>query len=162
MLRLWSGFGDRSQRPEQSWISDLASFLKDLVTQRVAHVQAWIDSNTAQLSSRDRSIEELRRKLESEIVQLERGVELCALQCKTCKLLCIKTRFHASDHDCRTNHRCIHFCQFVDKHTNGAEECDLTSVTFTLDKQSELIVDSGQAMKARMCTRYCLSSRPRC
>ena len=105
------------------------------------HVQAWINSNTAQSSSRDSSIKELRRTLESEIVQLERGVVLCALQCKSCKLLCIKTCFHADDHDCGTNHRCVHFCQFVDKHTNGAEECDLTSVTFTLDKQSELIVD---------------------
>lgn len=126
---MWPGYADRSGRPEKNWISDLASFLEDLVGHRILHVQAWVDANLTHSGTTNDSIENLRRVLDSKIVELKRNVQLCMIQCKQCLLQCVKARFHEGDHDCTTNHSCSHSCEFLDEHEEKADDCSLPWVT---------------------------------
>ena len=102
-------------------MSELASFLKNLVSQRVAHVQDWVDSNIAQSGLTNISVEELRRAIDPRTVEL-RSIELYTLTCESCLLRCPNTRFHEGNHDCSMDRRCPHSCHLIDEHADTIEK----------------------------------------
>jgi len=111
----WDRSGTRQHVDDSEWISDLVQYLTRLVDLRVAHVDKWLKSNIQRFQAEHASIEELRRTFNSAVIDLRAGVQLCKSQCADCNLFCIQSRFHEGDHDCLTNHECIHHCTFCDK-----------------------------------------------
>ena len=43
---------------------------------------------------------------------------LCRLTCLQCGLKCAKNRDHQKNHDCLTDHKCHHSCNFIEAHNN--------------------------------------------
>ncbi|KAH8114634.1 hypothetical protein DFH11DRAFT_1508479 [Phellopilus nigrolimitatus] len=125
LFHFWPDFASRHHKSDLEWTNLLSSFLENLLEQRVAHVQTWIDSNLSHFNGSNAAIEDLHRTVDSKVIEVRRTVQLCKLRCEQCHLLCIKTRFHEGDHDCSTNHECSHSCQFVDEHDGSPEACSL-------------------------------------
>ncbi|KAH8114640.1 hypothetical protein DFH11DRAFT_1764593 [Phellopilus nigrolimitatus] len=125
LFHFWPDFATRHHKSDPEWTTQLSSFLENLIEQRVAHVHAWIDSNLSQFDGSNAAIEDLHRAYESKVVEVRRTVQLCKTQCEQCHLLCINSRFHEGDHDCSTDHKCPHPCQFVDEHDGSPEACSL-------------------------------------
>lgn len=132
VIRLWPGYKTRHQVPDDEWMEQLCSYLRSLVDQRVAHVQAWVHSNLSHFNDSNAAIEELRRALDSTIVELKRNTHLCKMRCEQCHLLCLGSQFHGEGHDCATNHACPHHCQFVDEHEGSPDICSLVYVSRSL------------------------------
>ena len=112
----WDLSGSRQLKGvnDSEWISDLEQYLTHLVDLRVSHVDLWLKSNIQRFRAESASIDALRRTFDSAVIDLRTGVQLCKLQCASCKLFCIQSRFHEGDHDCLTSHECIHNCTFCD------------------------------------------------
>ncbi|KAI5122456.1 hypothetical protein M0805_008767 [Coniferiporia weirii] len=127
LLRLWPDYSSRSYTPEVDWIAQLCAFLQNLVEQRVAHVQAWVDSNLSQFNGSNAAIDDFHRALDVKFVELRRSVQLCKTQCERCHFLCLSSRFHEDSHNCSTDHRCPHLCQFVDEHIGNPDPCSLSA-----------------------------------
>ncbi|KAH8114632.1 hypothetical protein DFH11DRAFT_1508603 [Phellopilus nigrolimitatus] len=125
LFHFWPDFASRHHKSDLEWTNLLSSFLENLLEQRVAHVQTWIDSNLSQFNGSNAAIEDLHRAVDSKVVEVRRTVQLCKTQCQQCHLLCINPRFHEGDHNCSTNHMCPHQCQFVDEHDGSPEACSL-------------------------------------
>jgi hypothetical protein len=125
LCKAWSHYNSRHDQLESDWISDLSSHLARLVDMRVLHVQEWISTNLARFKTEHANIEELRRALESAIVDIKANVELCKSKCSSCHLSCLLSRRHDSSelHDCQTSHHCSHICEFDEEHPEGPELC---------------------------------------
>ncbi|KAG1720811.1 hypothetical protein EDB19DRAFT_1646869 [Suillus lakei] len=108
----WGDYDTRHRLPDNLWIENLIAHLDSLVDLRVAHVREWISSNVARFQSGQASIDELMRTFESATVDLKSNLQLCKLKCGSCELLCVQSRLHDGQHDCRTSHACIHSCDF--------------------------------------------------
>ena len=121
----WPDYNSRLSVPDSDWIEKLSQYVDDLVTQRIDHVQSWIDSNLAKFGKSNAAMEELYRSVDAEVVEMRRAVQLCKIQCNNCHLLCLNARFHDGDHNCSTDHTCKHSCQFEDAHVDGPEACSL-------------------------------------
>ncbi|KIM57715.1 hypothetical protein SCLCIDRAFT_1219233 [Scleroderma citrinum Foug A] len=108
----WDRFSSRQHAPDSEWMDGLSQYLEHIVSLRIDHVQEWVTQNLARFQAGHARIEELRRTLENTVVDLKSNVRLCKVQCANCQLLCIQNRFHDGQHDCQTNHRCVHQCVF--------------------------------------------------
>ena len=124
MLRdSWHQSASRQQVDDTKWISDLEQYLTDLVDLRVAHVDKWLKSNTQSFQAENARKEELRKAFNSAVIDLRASVRFCRSKCATCDLFCIKSRFHESNHDCLTSHKCIRNCAFCDKKVLAEKTC---------------------------------------
>ena len=114
---------------DSKWHSDLMKHLTHLVNLRVAHVNEWLESNVQLFEGVHTSIEELRRTFGRAVIDLRASVEICRSQCGSCHLICVRSsRSHKDDHDCSTNHRCIHSCSFCERDGLPARSCGQTYV----------------------------------
>ncbi|KAL5513533.1 hypothetical protein ACEPAH_3932 [Sanghuangporus vaninii] len=125
LMRMWPDFMKRHEEVETEWMEKLCLYLQQLVDRRIAHVEAWIDSNLSRFNSNSAAIEELRRALDTKTVEIKRSVHLCKTKCTHCHLLCVGVQFHEDIHDCSTNHLCPSSCQFVDEHDDEEDPCSL-------------------------------------
>lgn len=98
--------------PDSEWVGELALHLGRLVDLRVNHVKHWLDSNLERFEGGHAAIEDLRRIFDRLVIEMTANVQLCRAQCTSCHLLCIRSRLHEGDHDCQTNHKCLHICEF--------------------------------------------------
>jgi len=98
--------------PDSEWIGELASHLNGLIDLRINHVQNWLDSNLERFQGGHASIEDLRRRFDSLVIEMKANVQLCRAQCASCHLLCVRSRVHEGEHSCRTTHKCVHTCEF--------------------------------------------------
>ncbi|KAF5337682.1 hypothetical protein D9757_014271 [Collybiopsis confluens] len=117
LLVSWNRFTERMlARSDRTWTEDLSQSLVDLADQRVEHVRQWIDSNLARFKADHANIDALRRMMDNAANDLKSHVELCKMKCESCNLLCIQGRRHNQKdvHDCATNHKCAHSCEFED------------------------------------------------
>ncbi|PAV19468.1 hypothetical protein PNOK_0440200 [Pyrrhoderma noxium] len=125
LIHRWPEFGVRGNEPDQSWTKCLCIFLEDLVEKRIYHVRSWIDINLSGFQQENNSaIEELRRAIDSGIVDLKRGISICKVQCEECRFLCLLPPFHDGMHDCETDHECHFNCEFTNEH-DGPQLCSL-------------------------------------
>lgn len=90
----WSTDLERQHSPEADYVLALATHLQGLVTTRILHVGAWIDSNVSRFSSEHAEIQTLRRQFETLSRELSTGVEICAMKCSTCSLRCVEGKRH--------------------------------------------------------------------
>jgi len=108
----WNRCETRQRIPDAEWAEDLSRYIEDIANLRIHHVREWLDQNLSRFQAWYASIEELRRTFEGAIVDLKSNVQLCKLQCNSCQLLCVQSRFHDGPHACQTNHLCIYECAF--------------------------------------------------
>ena len=111
--------------PDSEWVGKLASHLSRLVDLRVNHVKLWLDSNLERFEGGHAAIEDLRRIFDRLVIEMTANVQLCRTQCASCHLLCICSRLHEGDHDCQTNHKCLHICEFCE---DSMKPCGSTCV----------------------------------
>ncbi|KAF5381812.1 hypothetical protein D9757_008326 [Collybiopsis confluens] len=115
----WDGFSGRNLAgSDRTWTEELSQYLVDLLDQRIERVRHWIDSNLARFKAEHANIDALRRMMDSAVIDLRSHVELCKMKCESCNLLCVRGRRHNGKdaHDCATNHKCAHLCEFDDGH----------------------------------------------
>ncbi|EJD00191.1 uncharacterized protein FOMMEDRAFT_112544 [Fomitiporia mediterranea MF3/22] len=127
LIQSWPDFEMRQCVQDEKWTTQLSSYLQELLDQRTAHVQAWIDSNLDGFGTNNAAIEELRRSLDSKVIELKRSIQLCKTRCERCYLLCLGVQFHEGNHDCTTDHLCSHRCQFVNEHDDEPDACSLSA-----------------------------------
>lgn len=125
----WDQTKTRQYIPDTEWVSNLGSYLESIVNHRVDHVRAWIDSNLLRFRTGHASIDELRRTFEGAILELKVNVQLCSLQCTSCHLLCVGSRFHDGGHSCHTDHECLHRCSFCDDLSYKEKACNMPYVS---------------------------------
>ncbi|KIM52559.1 hypothetical protein SCLCIDRAFT_549343 [Scleroderma citrinum Foug A] len=118
----WSQFETRQRVPDAEWTESLSQYLEDIVNLRIDHVREWLTQNLSRFQAGHASIEELRRTFEGAIVDLKSNVQLCKMQCSSCQLLCVLSRFHDGPHICQTDHFCIHECDFCQE----SRKCGMT------------------------------------
>ena len=121
----WTAEQSRQSIGDTEWTKQLSKYLDRMVDMRVDHVRDWVSSNLQRFKSEHANIEALRRTLEGAVIDLKAGVQLCKLQCDSCHLLCLRTRFHEIEdgHDCETSHRCTYACEFNDEHEEETKLC---------------------------------------
>lgn len=134
----WPGYKTRLTVPDADWVESLSQYVNDLVTQRIDHVQAWVDSNLSKFGKSNAAMEELHRTMDSDVVEMKRAVQLCKLQCSNCQLSCLNARFHEGEHNCLTDHACTHWCQFEEAHVDGQEMCSLPYVPLPFSPETSL------------------------
>ena len=122
----WDRINTRQHIDDSEWIAELAHHLTHLVDLRAARVERWLKSNTQRFQAGISSIDDLRRTFEGAVIDLRAGVQLCRSQCGGCKLFCIQSRLHEGNHDCLTNHKCIHNCTFCETEYLPAKPCGQT------------------------------------
>ena len=108
----WDEFDSRQLVPDAEWVQELSRHLEDLARMRSDHVRAWVESNVVRFQAGHASVMELQRTLETAVIDLKSNVQLCRMQCDSCQLFCIRTRFHEDTHDCKTKHTCTQFCEY--------------------------------------------------
>ncbi|KAI9455078.1 hypothetical protein BJY52DRAFT_1122217 [Lactarius psammicola] len=124
----WDLTIQRQYLNDSMWHSNLVQYLTHLVDLRVAHVENWLESNIQRFEGGQASIEELRRIFDSAVIDLRASVELCRSQCGSCNLTCVRSsRSHKDNHDCSTNHRCIHSCSFCERDGLPTKPCGQTA-----------------------------------
>ena len=126
----WSGFSSRFDASEGDWISGLSDYLEEITEMRATHIQKWIHQNLDRFKASHASLETLRRACDTVLVELKENVHLCKAQCSSCSLLCLQSRGHDAQHDCRTSHRCPHLCGFGDEHPGEEKKCGFGYVMF--------------------------------
>ncbi|KIJ61776.1 hypothetical protein HYDPIDRAFT_115606 [Hydnomerulius pinastri MD-312] len=123
----WDRYRGRHLTLDEEWTEGLGQFLENLVSSRIEHVREWMSSNLSRFQAGNASIVELRRTLESAIVDLKSGVQLCKMKCASCHLSCIQSRLHDGHHDCQTNHICAHTCDFCKELQEESKQCSVTA-----------------------------------
>ena len=124
LLDSWDLANQRQYRDDSKWHSDLIQYLAHLVDLRVVHVKNWLESNVQRFDGVHASIEELHRTFDSAVIDLRASVEICRSKCGFCSLFCVRSsRSHKDDHDCSTNHRCIHSCLFCERDGHSPRHC---------------------------------------
>ncbi|EIW81351.1 hypothetical protein CONPUDRAFT_82336 [Coniophora puteana RWD-64-598 SS2] len=113
--RTWVRFSDRQHVADEEWLEGLASHLNQLLSLRIDRVRDWISSNLARFQAvSHESMEELKREFENSTVDMRSNIQLCGGQCVSCHLQCIQSRLHQGLHDCKTDHKCTHDCNFCE------------------------------------------------
>ncbi|KAH9005515.1 hypothetical protein EDB86DRAFT_1452107 [Lactarius hatsudake] len=123
----WDLEDQRQHIDDSTWHSGLVQYLTHLVDLRVAHVERWLKSNIQQFEGSHASIEELRRTFDNAVIDLRPTFtdELCRSQCAgSCNLICVQSsRSHKHNHDCSTDHKCIHSCSFCECDALPTQPC---------------------------------------
>ncbi|KAF8840150.1 hypothetical protein BDN67DRAFT_904164 [Paxillus ammoniavirescens] len=112
LRQTWVLAPSRQHVPDPEWVDGLSQHLETIVDMRIEHVRKWLDANLSRFQAGHASIEDLDRTFENATVDLKSNVTLCKLQCHSCKLLCVRSRFHQGQHECQTDHSCIHECEY--------------------------------------------------
>ncbi|KAL4067444.1 hypothetical protein V8B97DRAFT_1873723 [Scleroderma yunnanense] len=138
----WKQFETRQRIPDADWTERLSHYLDAIVNLRVDHVREWSSQNLTRFQSGHASIEEFRRTFEEAVIDLKSNVQLCKLQCASCQLLCIHSRFHDGPHSCQTSHLCIHNCDFCQE----PKECSMPAGH---------VVQHTCVVKTHLCGKVC-------
>ncbi|KIK81380.1 hypothetical protein PAXRUDRAFT_156232 [Paxillus rubicundulus Ve08.2h10] len=112
LRQTWVLTSSRQHVPDPEWVDGLSQHLETIVNMRIEHVHEWLAANTSRFQAGHASIEDVSRTFENDTVDLKSNVTLCKLQCNSCQLLCVKSRFHQGQHECQTDHSCIHECDY--------------------------------------------------
>ncbi|KIK82025.1 hypothetical protein PAXRUDRAFT_832450 [Paxillus rubicundulus Ve08.2h10] len=112
LCQTWVLASPRQHVPDPEWVYGLSQHLETIANMRIEHVREWLDANLSRFQAGHASIEDLHRTFENATVDLKSNVTLCKLQCSSCQLLCIRSRFHQGQHECQTDHSCIHECEY--------------------------------------------------
>ena len=151
--------------PESDWISGLSGYLETITQMRATHVQEWIHQNLDRFKATHASLETLKRACDTVLVELKENARLCKAQCSSCNLLCLQSRGHETQHDCKTSHECPHPCGFGDEHPGEEKKCGFRHVILyigfflinsflVLDIQDSMCMSKDFLFKATTLTSY--------
>ncbi|KIJ06969.1 hypothetical protein PAXINDRAFT_103161 [Paxillus involutus ATCC 200175] len=112
LRQTWVLAPSRQHVPDPEWVDGLSEHLETIVNMRIEHVHEWLAANISRFQAGHASIDDVSRTFDSATVDLKSNVTLCKLQCNSCQLLCVKSRFHQGQHECQTDHSCIHECEY--------------------------------------------------
>ncbi|CAE6410609.1 unnamed protein product, partial [Rhizoctonia solani] len=115
--------GTRHQIPDTSYAETLQNGIYDILDQRLALVQKWVNVNIERFPSGNQDIRNLTNKLHAASLGMRNAVRLCSSGCSDCQLLCLRAYGHSGEHSCETNHQCILNCD-VEEHSQ-LEPCGL-------------------------------------
>ena len=102
----------RQSMPDSEWMAELALCLTRLIDLRVTHVRTWLDCNLERFQGSNAAIGDLHRRFDNMVIEMNTNVQLCRAQCVSCHLLCVRGRLHEGEHNCKTDHKCAHTCEF--------------------------------------------------
>lgn len=92
LLESWTPSVPRQFIPDSVFVAELKTHLNRLIELRVNHVRSWLDFNLARFQGEHAAIEDLRRRFNIMVIEMETNVQLCGAQCASCHLLCISMR----------------------------------------------------------------------
>ncbi|KAG9047676.1 hypothetical protein FS837_001752 [Tulasnella sp. UAMH 9824] len=111
--------------PARGAVDEVATYLNNLATSRIAHVEKWIEQNLSRFPADNSDIRNLKRDFKDLAERLRNAVRLCPAQCNSCQLQCMLNLSHQQQsHDCRTSHTCITPCEYAEEH-DGPVLCQL-------------------------------------
>jgi hypothetical protein len=110
----WGTGPPRQTMHDAEWTSKLAGYINGLIDLRVNHVRLWLDSNLQRFQSGHTTIDDLRRRYDSMVIEMKTNTRLCRAQCASCHLFCVLNRLHEGDHSCETTHTCVYNCNFCE------------------------------------------------
>ena len=116
----WNQNTPRQSIPDSDWMQRLGKYISELIDLRVGHVQLWLNSNLERFQAGHATIEDLRRRFDSMVIEMRANVQFCSAQCALCHLLCVRGRLHEGDHSCQTTHKCGRNCRFC---TDNLKPC---------------------------------------
>jgi hypothetical protein len=131
LVTKWDRFDSRQLVPDTQWAEELTQYLEDLAEMRSDHVRAWVKSNLTRFQGGHTSVMELQQTVESTVIDLKSGVQLCRMECTSCQLFCLQSRFHEGSHDCKTMHSCTQSCDYCAEASKlneegGEKNCSMT------------------------------------
>ncbi|CAG8512311.1 7486_t:CDS:10, partial [Scutellospora calospora] len=114
----------RGSIPDSEWVNNLNKFFKFIVDRRLKRVNEWFEKNLARFSKDNNEVIIINSALERETNRLNLFWNICRLKCYKCGLSCLKTSRHDDNpddisHDCLTDHKCHHECEFKEDHPDG-------------------------------------------
>jgi hypothetical protein len=112
----WSLYDKRLEMSEDVWMEGLVQHLEGLVQQRLLTVQSWIAINISRFTDADTIIGPLHREFKQISNDVKASIQMCALKCGECHLMCLQVRNHEGVHDCATDHRCKSICKYTEAH----------------------------------------------
>ncbi|KAK7684549.1 hypothetical protein QCA50_012496 [Cerrena zonata] len=120
-------FDQRYDQDEHHWVTGLQKYLDDLVEARIAHVQEWMNTNMSRFQPEVESslFEEVRRLFADLSISLHATIKICASQCSSCQLFCLRPMHHEGSHSCNTDHKCPRFCEYAVDHDGESVQCGL-------------------------------------
>jgi hypothetical protein len=76
--------------------------------------------NTERFPQTNADVRALKRTFDEVCNNLQSGVQLCRIDCASCRLPCLLIRHHEGvGHDCGTSHRCLDSCEFTNEHEDN-------------------------------------------
>lgn len=135
----WEKYHSRHEIDESTWTDELTAYLNSVVRQRIAHVEEWVRVNLQRFKTSNANVELLQRELVNSAVDLQANVDLCKMTCNECNLTCVLSRRHDpsnQSHDCNTDHKCKHPCDYGEEHSEGPEPCQSPYASHCLFRNS--------------------------
>ncbi|PVF98805.1 hypothetical protein CPB86DRAFT_757922 [Serendipita vermifera] len=123
----WEGYSKRHIVDEQDFVTDLSTYLQQLIESRLDLVDRWMSENTLPFGN-NVTIQELRVKFKGYAQKMRSRVVLCQIPCAQCGRRCIKTQRHTGIHDCRTDHTCNFLCSFEEDHEILHPKCAIPAL----------------------------------
>ncbi|KAJ3218698.1 hypothetical protein HDU67_004480 [Dinochytrium kinnereticum] len=109
---------------DDEWVRSFSKYIFFFVDRRVRRVEAFVEKNLERFPESDPRIANVRLDTEKEIGRFKAAWTLCARHCHDCELFCLEREGHTGDHNCGTDHRCHHLCEYVESHSNEiAPQC---------------------------------------
>lgn len=133
LKRTWDKYDLRNEMDETTWMDELTAYLNNVVRQRIAHVEEWVRINLQRFKTSNANVETLQRELMGSAVDLQANVDLCKMTCTECNLTCTLSRRHDPSsqlHNCNTDHKCKHPCDYADEHPEEVEVCQSSYASF--------------------------------
>ncbi|CAG8444245.1 12971_t:CDS:10 [Acaulospora morrowiae] len=112
----------RGSIPDSEWMVQLDNFFKLIINRRIRRLQEWITKNTSRFPKDHNDVYTINCALNQETSRLNLFWNICRLRCDQCGLSCLKASRHDDDasHDCMTDHKCHHLCEFKEVHNDGS------------------------------------------
>lgn len=104
---------------DAKWYRQYITFVKFIVDRRLRRARQWFLINTARFPSDHTEIAAASNVLKQESERLVATWSICGLTCAECNLRCLEQNDHTGKHNCFTDHRCHHDCEFAQDHGFG-------------------------------------------
>jgi len=115
----YSPKAERQHVIETDYLDTLNKHLRTIAKIRIRKVQDWVKVNISRFPPEQPDVAKLMTHFETLKKELMQGVKVCGGKCEHCKLLCLGLKHHNGEHNCTTDHRCIHLCALDGKAACG-------------------------------------------
>jgi hypothetical protein len=114
---------------EADYLDALNKHLRIIAKIRIRKVQDWVKANIARFPSDQSDVGKLITQFEKLKKELMHSIDVCGSRCEHCRLLCLRPKHHDGEHNCTTDHRCVHSCALDRERPCGFPYVKLASLT---------------------------------